>query len=170
MSPSVACAVMIHMFALTVGLACTVLIGLVVVTFDADTTKSWLVATIISVVTDFALEPLKTLTTVVFVSFVKVWLCSKAQDVRSGIQNVATMARITAAMVFVPADANATEETREPEFAPLDFAAVEQLVITRGFDAPREWVRVPLALFVGSTCTINVCVHMFLCLLTLVYC
>ena len=141
---SCACAVIIHTFALSIGLACTVLIGFVVVTFDADTTKSWLLATSISVAAGWVLEPFKALAIVVFMSFVKVLLCSKAEDIRDGIQNMATMARVTAAMAVAPANANANtnEETRDPEFVPLDFAAVEQLAITRGFDVPRDWVRV----------------------------
>ena len=45
--------------ALLVGLACVVLIALVVVTFDTATTEQWILATLISLCTKWFSEPLQ---------------------------------------------------------------------------------------------------------------
>lgn len=140
-------ALAIHLFALAIGVACTALTGLVVVTFDEKTTEAWIIATAVAVATDWLLEPFKTLTVVLVVSSVKTWLCSTTRRL-DVIQNMATMARVAAAM-GAPGqqpDRGGVDETREPQNVmerALDFEAVERLAICRGFlNVSTEWVRV----------------------------
>ena len=48
-----------YISALSVGIACTVLLALVVITFNAATTKLWLVSSMMSVLTTWAVDPFK---------------------------------------------------------------------------------------------------------------
>ena len=49
----------VHAFALAIAVGCTVMLALVVVTFDGETTKQWMLATVISLFTSWFSEPLK---------------------------------------------------------------------------------------------------------------
>lgn len=79
-------------FAFVVGTASSVLIALVVVTFDEATTKAWLIGTLISVSTGWAQEPLKAMALAYAMGcFHK---CRKKEKI--GIKQVAMMVRAQA--------------------------------------------------------------------------
>jgi hypothetical protein len=64
-------------FALAVGLACTMLIALVLINFDAEMTKEWLLATLITSCTTWLTDPLLAMLTVYFVALVGRLSCQK---------------------------------------------------------------------------------------------
>eukprot|EP01052_Picozoa_sp_SAG31_P026816 SAG31_NODE_2458_length_5661_cov_2.020137_1_plen_327_part_00 len=135
----------IHCFVLVVGVACTVMIALVVVTFDGETTKSWLLATFLSVTSDLLLEPFKPLAIVFGLTLLQTKLCVTKKKRRRTLRDAIGSARIAVAMTndAAPIVMNRSRRQRKNE--------AEWLEIWLGFNAPVDaLVQQPSQILVSS--------------------
>jgi hypothetical protein len=90
------------------GLACSVLIALVVVTFDEATTQQWLLSTLISLATKWFTEPLQALVLIYALGFLT---CKKKKKLT--LKEAASRAKVGAILGLPSAEARADRTVDE---------------------------------------------------------